>query len=206
MAIVLPARGPSDSECDSESKGTSALRISDLHRRNAAGDLAINFIHIPKNAGTSIRALCGRELVYNNHATDVKDDQIQRQLVILRHPVERFVSAFYYSMEYYRHTRHIRDLVYHYMVTPNRIIEAVRDPHHPHHMKVIAMMNNDGSQKLVRTRHLIVGFTHRSTTTFISRSSFCCSKTCNRSGLYSPNTTASPSEIFHTRITQGNVI
>ena len=150
MAIVLPARGPSDSECDSESKGTSALRISDLHRRNAAGDLAINFIHIPKNAGTSIRALCGRELVYNNHATDVKDDQIHRQLVILRHPVERFVSAFYYSMEYYRHTRHIRDLVYHYMVTPNRIIEAVRDPHHPHHMKVIAMMNNDGSQKIGR--------------------------------------------------------
>ena len=36
------------------------------------------------------------------------------------------------------------------MVTPNRIIEAVRDPHHPHHMKVIAMMNNDGSQKIGR--------------------------------------------------------
>lgn len=107
-----------------------------------------NFIHIPKNAGTSIRSLCGTTIRYNNHATDVTDPAIIRQLVVLRNPIERFVSAFYYSMEYYRHTRNIQDLVYHYIVTPNRIIEAIRNPQHPHHMKVLAMMNNDGTQKI----------------------------------------------------------
>lgn len=49
----------------------------------------INFIHIPKNAGTSIKELCNNKLKYNGHGTDVFNKNIKNQLIILRNPVER---------------------------------------------------------------------------------------------------------------------
>jgi len=56
----------------------------------------INFIHIPKNAGTSFRELCKSYpnlFVYNYHNVDVFDENIQNQLIILQNPVARFKSA-----------------------------------------------------------------------------------------------------------------
>lgn len=56
----------------------------------------INFIHIPKNAGSSFRELCKSYpnlFVYNYHNVDVFDENIQNQLIILQNPVARFKSA-----------------------------------------------------------------------------------------------------------------
>jgi hypothetical protein len=63
----------------------------------------INFVHIPKNAGTELRVrLCGRrspnfEIVYNGHATDGRS--LTNQLIVLREPVERFASAVRYALQ-----------------------------------------------------------------------------------------------------------
>jgi hypothetical protein len=63
----------------------------------------INFIHIPKNAGTSIAKLIEnktlKDFKYHSHWSDV-DDIEQPQLVIWRNPVDRFSSAFFYSKYY----------------------------------------------------------------------------------------------------------
>ena len=136
---------PQTSRASNDASNQPVLRLADFGIQSRD---VINFIHIPKNAGTSFKALCGTSLQYRNHSVDVQSPYINKQLVILRDPVERFVSAFYYSLEYYRHRPHVRDLYYHHIVTPNRMIELLSDPTHPYHPKVQLLMANDGSQRI----------------------------------------------------------
>jgi hypothetical protein len=63
----------------------------------------INFIHIPKNAGTSISILIAggdlKDFKYHSHWSDVNEIS-QPQMVIWRDPIDRFSSAFFYSKCY----------------------------------------------------------------------------------------------------------
>jgi hypothetical protein len=63
----------------------------------------INFIHIPKNAGTSLGKLIKDGVIeglnYCNHWVDV-DTTNKPNLVILRDPIDRFTSAFFHSKNY----------------------------------------------------------------------------------------------------------
>ena len=127
-----------------------ALRLNDF---GVLGRNIINFIHVPKNAGTSIKNLCGKQLVYHNHSVNVRSKHLNHQLIILRNPIERFVSAFYYSIEYYRHHTHIRDLYYHHIVSPNRLIELLSDTTHPFHRKAKNLLANDGTQRIGDEKH-----------------------------------------------------
>lgn len=65
----------------------------------------INFFHIPKNGGQSIQQLIMandlQNINYNFHSVDPFLFKPEDSMVILRDPIDRFISAFYYSKQCY---------------------------------------------------------------------------------------------------------
>ena len=103
---------------------------------------AVNFIHIPKNAGTSMVDVCANSngiLIYHGHGADVRN--IPNQLIVIRNPVERFISAFRYAklifeVEVFTDDDEEDD-------TPENWIRVWRDPEHPRHAALMHEMMND---------------------------------------------------------------
>ena len=103
---------------------------------------AVNFIHIPKNAGTSMGNVCANSngiLIHHGHGADVRN--IPNQLIVIRNPVERFISAFKYAK-----------LIFEVVVftdddeeddTPENWIRVWRDHEHPRHAALMNEMMND---------------------------------------------------------------
>ena len=64
-----------------------------------------NFIHIPKNAGTSIKKNIDSNLnlksfiKYNDHNTCVFKSITENNVIILRDPIDRFCSAVNYTIK-----------------------------------------------------------------------------------------------------------
>jgi hypothetical protein len=63
--------------------------------------IPIDFIHIPKSGGTSIHHMIKEESLTNitYRAHEINPNQFDREysMVILRDPIDRFLSSFYYS-------------------------------------------------------------------------------------------------------------
>lgn len=98
----------------------------------------INFIHIPKNAGSSIRELCNNKLKYNGHSTNVFDPTLNNQLIILRNPVERFISAVKYCLENSainssKQNKTVKLLLKNNINTPDKFITIWKNKNHPQH-------------------------------------------------------------------------
>lgn len=59
---------------------------------------SIAFIHIPKNAGTSIKNICeSNNILYCGHNVDPSTVYLD-QLIVLRNPIDRFCSSVNYAM------------------------------------------------------------------------------------------------------------
>jgi len=111
----------------------------------------IDFVHIPKNAGTSIRELCAPNLPssfisYHGHGTDPNTLQGE-QLIILREPKDRFCSAVRYSLAYMRDDPGGNRCKFHEFETkgllnPGRWAEALADVNNVHHELIKSEVSN----------------------------------------------------------------
>lgn len=78
------------------------------------------FIHIPKNAGMSIRnaiSMCPK-IEYFGHAVNFNEIKHLKQIIVLRNPIDRFTSSFFYLKQYKKNKA--RD----YFQTPEDLIQG----------------------------------------------------------------------------------
>jgi len=102
----------------------------------------INFIHIPKNGGSSIKQLCNQSTFkYNPHSTNVYSN-LTNQLIIIRNPIDRFISAVYYSLQKWSSEPHVKFLIDHKIDTPEKWVQIWMNPQHKHHKHIMIMIKN----------------------------------------------------------------
>lgn len=109
--------------------------------------MIINFIHIPKNGGTSIHEICNKtfhenKLVYNGHPTDVYNKNLSNQLVVIRNPIERFISSVYYAIQKWSHEPQIQYLISQNIDTPEKWVQIWSNPKHSHYKHLMSEMMN----------------------------------------------------------------
>ena len=110
----------------------------------------INFIHIPKNGGSSIKQICRKNKIlnYNWHDTDVYNTKLTNQLIIIRNPIDRFISAVYYSLQKWSHQPHVKYLIDNQIDTPEKWIQILMNPENEHYSHLMEEMIKNKSQKI----------------------------------------------------------
>lgn len=106
---------------------------------------SLSFIHIPKNAGSSIkRAIEDNQIpmLVSNHAYPRKlgDEEV----VVLRCPIDRFVSAFHYGHVYWPNPVNAQ------FADPSELAVSAADPEHPKHALAWAELGNRPEHFLLR--------------------------------------------------------
>jgi hypothetical protein len=102
----------------------------------------INFIHIAKNAGSSIEkySTINKNIQYHGH--DAQVSILENQMIIIRDPYSRFCSAVRYAITNYSDSEKIRKIINSGLITPNDWAEAWADESHIHHKLIINEIKN----------------------------------------------------------------
>ena len=106
----------------------------------------IEFIHIPKNAGSTIQTLYkkSKKLNYNGHSCDPTTLQ-HKSLIVIRNPIDRFCSAVRYAIQQYSDEYEdsiIGTLVKNGYDTPSTWIQLLQKKSDPNKDLLLIEMNN----------------------------------------------------------------
>jgi hypothetical protein len=124
---------------------TQNVVINQDNQDTSKKELVLNFIHIPKNAGTSMKDVCQNsqgKINYYFHNVDVHDPTINNQLVIIQNPIKRFCSAVSYALSIYSELPQIKTLLEKNVDTPDKWINAWANTEHTDHECVMKEMKN----------------------------------------------------------------
>lgn len=104
------------------------------------------FIHVPKNAGTSMKAL----LTDKNSDIPIKyvghnyPKKYKNEIAVIRDPINRLISAFYYDKQMWENKFNNQ------FETPNEFVEAWADSQNPKHDIAKIMVSNKKEMILIR--------------------------------------------------------
>ena len=114
-------------------------------RKSEFGNEKINFIHIAKNGGTSVKALIKDyphlKLVYHSHNAPIS--KVNNQMLIIRHPFDRFCSAVQYAIENYSHSPKIKAILNAGIDTPSKWAEVWGNNNSSYHSLILEEVTND---------------------------------------------------------------
>jgi hypothetical protein len=102
------------------------------------------FVHIPKNAGTAINSILRThwripiKIIHHPYPK-----MYTNEIVVLRDPVDRFISAFYYAKKNYKNKYNDQ------FDTPNQFAEALADTTHPKHNTAQIMITNTSDHTIL---------------------------------------------------------
>tara|TARA_Y100000389_G_scaffold177358_1_gene189549 strand:+ start:2178 stop:2741 length:564 start_codon:yes stop_codon:yes gene_type:complete len=100
----------------------------------------INFIHIPKNGGSSMKKILKYNKTIQYHGHNAQVSSLDNQMIILRDPYDRFCSAVQYALDNYINKNN--KIYIAGLSTPNHWAEAWSDPNHIHHKLILNEVTN----------------------------------------------------------------
>lgn len=123
----------------------------------------INFLHIPKNGGSTIEKYMKKKInknytfIFNHHH---RPNHLENSFIILRNPMERFTSAVFYAIDYWGHGPQIKFLIDNGYNTPEKWIQLWKNPSHPHHKYLLDEILNKSKLHKVGSKILEYKFTY----------------------------------------------
>lgn len=110
-----------------------------------SGAEGYSFIHIPKNAGTTIiQAIAANRLPVMWSGHTYPRQLTRNEVVVLRCPIRRFSSAFYYAKKYWPNPVNSR------FGSASELAECAADQEHPKYAMAVVEMGNQPEHYLQR--------------------------------------------------------
>lgn len=131
-----------------------------MDHQQSISDEEINFVHIAKNAGTSIKNFISKnpELKIKYYGHDAPISKLSNQMIIVRNPIDRFCSAVEYAIRFYPDSTKIKKILAAGLKTPSHWAEAWANPTSPYHSLILDEVINHSHE--IDNKHIKYKWTY----------------------------------------------
>lgn len=111
---------------------------------NPSEKAIVNFIHISKNGGTSIKKMKCPMIRHGYHGRPIEN--LKNQFIIIRNPIDRFISSVHYCLEKASHLPQVKVLIDKEITTPDKWLEIWRNIDHPDYLVLMNEVKNKNNK------------------------------------------------------------